>query len=83
MILWASLPLLSGDTARTAKDVGNLVDSLTYMDDILPSWPQREHEGSPPNPGRGPVKALAENQLYKVLVSQAHHRPLAGYPSYS
>ena len=34
MILWASLPLLSGDTARTAKDVGNLVDSLTCMDDI-------------------------------------------------
>ena len=39
--LWASdkvthgpLPLLSGDTARTAKDVGNLVDSLTHMDDI-------------------------------------------------
>ena len=31
---WASLPLLSGDTARTAKDVGNLVDSLTHMDDI-------------------------------------------------
>ena len=31
---WASLPLLSGDTARTAKDVGSLVDSLTHMDDI-------------------------------------------------
>ena len=34
MTPWASLPLLSGNTAFTAKDVGNLVDSLTYMDDI-------------------------------------------------